>query len=91
MDMWHIVATGNKLMVQPTRVMTTSLQEGCKPRPTCVTLDLPRQDPNEIYYPTKIEVDRCGGCCNHEALSCKPITTFNVVKMIKVSIKISVF
>lgn len=43
---------------------------GCRPSPTCVTLTPPNRDPDVIYWPITTEVDRCAGCCNHEALHC---------------------
>ncbi|XP_017884256.1 vascular endothelial growth factor C isoform X2 [Ceratina calcarata] len=29
-------------------------------------------DPSYIYYPTCTRIMRCGGCCNHQLLSCQP-------------------
>ncbi|XP_014204306.1 vascular endothelial growth factor A-A-like [Copidosoma floridanum] len=34
-----------------------------------ITLDL---YPNLIYHPKCVRVKRCGGCCNHKLLTCKP-------------------
>ncbi|XP_011493907.1 PREDICTED: vascular endothelial growth factor A [Ceratosolen solmsi marchali] len=32
-------------------------------------------DPGAIYFPNCIRIKRCGGCCNHELLSCQPTAT----------------
>lgn len=32
-------------------------------------------DPSETYFPSCVRIKRCGGCCNHELLSCQPIAT----------------
>lgn len=32
-------------------------------------------DPADIYFPACVRIKRCGGCCNHELLSCQPNRT----------------
>ena len=45
----------------------------CQPELTTVELDLPNYDDGSgvFYYPTCTRVNRCGGCCSHELLSCQ--------------------
>lgn len=45
----------------------------CQPELTTVELDLPNDDDGSgvFYYPTCTRVNRCGGCCSHELLSCQ--------------------
>ncbi|AKU37426.1 Vascular endothelial growth factor A [Scale drop disease virus] len=53
----------------------------CKPRSTKINVySLAGSDVSIMYKPACIYVDKCGGCCNDEALACKPIekTTVNV-------------
>lgn len=39
------------------------------------------EDKSVFYYPSCTRVERCGGCCSHDLLSCQPTTepvTFQV-------------
>ena len=47
---------------------------GCKPDPTPIELDLP-QKIGTTYIPTCARVNKCGGCCFGDVLSCQPTKT----------------
>jgi len=44
----------------------------CKPEVTTVPITGGSKAPNAIYWPSCTRVKRCGGCCSHELLACKP-------------------
>ncbi|KAK7576388.1 hypothetical protein V9T40_012674 [Parthenolecanium corni] len=46
---------------------------GCNPEQRTVNLR-DTDDPTLFYYPSCTRVDRCGGCCSHELLTCQPKT-----------------
>jgi len=59
--------------VESVSSLATSLASsglGCRPLPTCVTLTLPNRGTDEMNWPTTTEVQRCGGCCQHDRLHC---------------------
>ncbi|PSN35921.1 hypothetical protein C0J52_07155 [Blattella germanica] len=46
----------------------------CKPE--LVTVPLHNSDDKSVlYYPSCTRVERCGGCCSHDLLSCQPTAT----------------
>lgn len=47
----------------------------CKPSLTTVPIADENKKSNTIYWPSCTRVERCGGCCSHELLSCKPTAT----------------
>ncbi|XP_043219544.1 vascular endothelial growth factor D-like isoform X1 [Amphibalanus amphitrite] len=47
----------------------------CKPELTTVPIAEENKKSNTIYWPSCTRVERCGGCCSHELLSCKPTAT----------------
>jgi len=46
----------------------------CEPELTTVSLQN-EDDKSVFYYPSCTRVERCGGCCSHELLSCQPTVT----------------
>ncbi|XP_059480136.1 platelet-derived growth factor subunit A-like [Neocloeon triangulifer] len=50
-------------------------QAKCMPENTTVLLkpDNSSENPFTIYYPSCVRVQRCGGCCNSDLLSCQPV------------------
>lgn len=53
--------------------------------PELVTVPLQTEDDKSVfYYPPCTRVERCGGCCSHELLSCQPtateLITFQVIE-----------
>jgi len=53
--------------------------------PELVTVNLQKEDDKSVfYYPQCTRVERCGGCCSHELLSCQPtdteLLTFQVIE-----------
>lgn len=55
----------------------------CAPETHTVSLkkDL---DPNLFYYPYCARVERCGGCCGSDLLSCQP----SIVEMVNFEVSI---
>ncbi|XP_016839508.1 vascular endothelial growth factor C isoform X1 [Nasonia vitripennis] len=49
-------------------------QAVCMPELQVVPV-LENPDPAAVYYPSCVRIKRCGGCCNHELLSCQPTAT----------------
>lgn len=51
----------------------------CLPEMTVVPLKLEDEnesrDPTIVIFPSCTRVNRCGGCCNNNLLSCQPIDT----------------
>ncbi|XP_037087163.1 vascular endothelial growth factor C-like [Pollicipes pollicipes] len=43
----------------------------CQPELTTVPV-MEDKGPNTIFWPSCTRVERCGGCCSHELLACKP-------------------
>lgn len=56
----------------------------CKPEQTVVPLVPEGSDGIHMYYPSCTRVNRCGGCCSHKLLKCRPTAsetlTFQVIK-----------
>lgn len=50
---------------------TTPKSAGCSPENRSVNLK-DTDDPSLYYYPACTRVNRCGGCCGHDLLSCQP-------------------
>lgn len=46
----------------------------CAPELVTVTLQN-LDDKSVVYYPSCTRVERCGGCCSHDLLSCQPTAT----------------
>lgn len=44
---------------------------GCTPELKTVSL-AQSDDPSILYIPQCTKVERCGGCCSHDLLSCQP-------------------
>lgn len=43
--------------------------------PELQTIPLDHGEPKDrmvLYYPSCVRIQRCGGCCNHQSLSCEP-------------------
>ncbi|XP_021924789.1 platelet-derived growth factor subunit B-like isoform X2 [Zootermopsis nevadensis] len=55
----------------------------CAPELVTVTLQN-LDDKSVVYYPSCTRVERCGGCCSHDLLSCQPtateLLTFQVIE-----------
>ncbi|XP_071452503.1 uncharacterized protein [Hetaerina americana] len=58
------------------KAVTNPKPAGCTPELHSVSL-IPdsSSDPTLFYYPTCTRVERCGGCCSHDLLSCQPTQT----------------
>jgi len=48
---------------------------GCQPKKKCVSVRPRNRHPSEDVFPSSIDVERCGGCCNHPELECLPWST----------------
>ncbi|XP_019757052.1 uncharacterized protein LOC109535575 isoform X2 [Dendroctonus ponderosae] len=46
--------------------------------PELTTVKIAQSDANVFYIPECIRIERCGGCCSHELLSCQPTETETV-------------
>ncbi|XP_045900775.1 vascular endothelial growth factor A-A isoform X3 [Micropterus dolomieu] len=59
-----------------TEVITKSM---CQPREVLVDIlqEYP-EDTEHNYIPSCVVINRCGGCCNDEAMECVPTETHNV-------------
>ncbi|XP_026149172.1 vascular endothelial growth factor A-A-like isoform X3 [Mastacembelus armatus] len=59
-----------------TEVLTKSM---CQPREVLVDIfqEYP-EDTEHAYIPSCVVLNRCGGCCNDEAMECVPTETHNV-------------
>nr|XP_018896130.1 PREDICTED: uncharacterized protein LOC109029884 isoform X1 [Bemisia tabaci] len=60
-----------KLEVEAASVPKPAL---CQPEIQTVKLKS-SDDPSLFYFPSCTRLERCGGCCSHELLSCQPIST----------------
>jgi hypothetical protein len=55
--------------------------DGCQPRNTSVKVPL-SEDPSVLVIPQCVLVQKCGGCCGHDTLSCQPTNTYYSTKQI---------
>lgn len=64
------------LVIPFTEVITKSM---CQPREVLVDIlqEYP-EDTEHNYIPSCVVINRCGGCCNDEAMECVPTETHNV-------------
>lgn len=59
----------------PIERKSTLIPTSAKCQPELRTVSLrDSNDPTLYYIPSCTRVDRCGGCCSHDLLSCQPIT-----------------
>ncbi|XP_046394881.1 uncharacterized protein LOC124162403 [Ischnura elegans] len=70
------VPIGNRFGEVERKAVTSPKPAGCSPELHSVSL-VPESnsDPTLFYYPTCTRVERCGGCCSHDLLSCQPTVT----------------
>jgi len=61
--------------------------DNCQPKPTTVEIVQAVTEPGVILYPLCTRVNRCGGCCGHDALECVPTRVQNVPVKVSVSLK----
>lgn len=59
--------------LEPTPAILIPKPATCMPEQRTVNLR-DSDDPTLYYYPSCTRVDRCGGCCLHDLLSCQPKT-----------------
>lgn len=48
---------------------------GCIPKKVCIDVRPRDRHPSEDYFPSSVDVERCGGCCGHPDLTCLPWST----------------
>ena len=49
----------------------TAAPSGCVPQLQPVRLP-PDSDSSVMYWPSCVQLERCTGCCGHDALQCQP-------------------
>jgi len=59
-------------------------EDNCQPRPLTVPIEQETTEPGVIIFPQCTRVNRCGGCCGHDALECVP------TRVQRVNVKVSV-
>lgn len=57
---------------------TPAKAANCIPELQKVSL-MQSNDPSVLYYPSCTRIERCGGCCNSELLTCQPTKTETIV------------
>lgn len=56
----------------------------CEPQMTPIPIE-DATDPSILFWPSCVKVRRCGGCCGHDMLTCKPIReTVQEIQLMKV-------
>jgi len=70
----HLLTPRRGFSASSPRGMGTSLAEpaACQPEHITVPIELTNSSEKEFIYPSCTRLRRCGGCCNHELLSCLP-------------------